>query len=102
MTRVLVVDDNAQVRTTARILLEAAGFQVVEAESGEAALEVLSSEAVEAVVCDVCMCPMDPPITVRCAAAYGGAAPVPPQHLMRSGTWQVDKTELKSFLTFGV
>ena len=36
MTRILVVDDNPQVRTTARILLEAAGFQVVEAESGEA------------------------------------------------------------------
>ena len=55
MTRVLVVDDNPQVRTTARILLEAAGFQVVEAESGEAALEVLSSGDVEVVLTDIFM-----------------------------------------------
>ena len=55
MTRILVVDDNAGVRTTARVLLEAAGFQVVEAESGEAALEALSSEAVEAVLTDIFM-----------------------------------------------
>lgn len=55
MTRILVVDDNPQVRTTARILLEAAGFQVVEAESGEAALEALSAERVEAVLTDIFM-----------------------------------------------
>jgi len=55
MTRILVVDDNAQVRTTARILLEAAGFQVVEAESGEAALEALRSEDVQAVLTDIFM-----------------------------------------------
>jgi CheY-like chemotaxis protein len=55
MTRVLVVDDDARVRTTARALLEAAGFQVVEAESGEAALTLLGSEAVEAVLTDIFM-----------------------------------------------
>lgn len=55
MTRILVVDDNAQVRTTARLLLERAGFQVVEAESGEAALEVLRSESVEVVLTDIFM-----------------------------------------------
>ncbi|HZO28937.1 MAG TPA: response regulator [Chloroflexota bacterium] len=55
MTRILVVDDNASVRTTARALLEAAGYEVVEAESGAAALRTLSSEAVEAVVTDIFM-----------------------------------------------
>ena len=55
MTRILVVDDNASVRTTARALLEAAGFQVVEAESGMAALEVLKSEVVEVVLTDIFM-----------------------------------------------
>ena len=55
MTRILVVDDNPQVRTTARILLEAAGFEVIEVESGEAALEALRSEHVEAVLTDIFM-----------------------------------------------
>ena len=55
MTRILVVDDNPTVRTTARLLLEAAGFEIVEAESGEAALDVLRSEAVGAVLTDIFM-----------------------------------------------
>jgi CheY-like chemotaxis protein len=55
MTRILVVDDDARVRTTARLLLEAAGFQVVEAESGGAALRVLSAEDVEVVLTDIFM-----------------------------------------------
>jgi CheY-like chemotaxis protein len=55
MTRILVVDDDARVRTTARVLLEAAGFEVVEAESGEAALKVVSSDHVEVVLTDIFM-----------------------------------------------
>ena len=55
MTRILVVDDNAGVRTAARALLEAAGFQVVEAESGAAALRVLRSEGADVVLTDIFM-----------------------------------------------
>ena len=55
MTRILVVDDDAKVRMTARALLEAAGYEVVEAESGEAALTMLRSEGVEVVVTDIFM-----------------------------------------------
>lgn len=55
MARILVVDDDAGVRMAARALLEAAGFQVVEAESGRAALTLLSSETVEAVLTDMFM-----------------------------------------------
>jgi CheY-like chemotaxis protein len=55
MTRILVVDDDARVRTIARALLEADGFQVVEAESGGAALRLLSSEVVDVVLTDIFM-----------------------------------------------
>jgi CheY-like chemotaxis protein len=55
MTRILVVDDDARVRTTARALLEAAGFQVVEAESGGAALRLMQSEPVKVVLTDIFM-----------------------------------------------
>ncbi len=43
-TRILVVDDDAVTRKLARVLLEKNGFEVSEAEDGEAALEHLSSE----------------------------------------------------------
>jgi CheY-like chemotaxis protein len=55
MPRILVVDDNAGVRAAARALLEAAGFQVVEAESGQAALRVLRSEGADVVLTDIFM-----------------------------------------------
>jgi DNA-binding NtrC family response regulator len=55
MTRVLVVDDDARVRNAARAFLEAAGFQIIEAESGRVALETLKSESVEVVLTDMFM-----------------------------------------------
>ncbi len=41
MSGVLVVDDEADVRLVARVILEAAGYDVHEADSGEAALTAL-------------------------------------------------------------
>ncbi len=41
MPRVLVVDNDDGIRETARFLLEDAGYEVVEAADGEAALQVL-------------------------------------------------------------
>jgi CheY-like chemotaxis protein len=55
MARILVVDDDERVRTTARALLEADGFQVIEAGSGNAALQMLGAEAVDAVLTDIFM-----------------------------------------------
>ncbi len=44
MSSVLVVDDEPDVRLVTRVILEAAGYDVWEAESGEAALDVLGGE----------------------------------------------------------
>lgn len=41
MRTVLIVDDEPDVRLVARVILEAAGYEIEEAESGEAALDVL-------------------------------------------------------------
>jgi len=41
--RVLVVEDEPDVRKTTRLVLEKAGYDVVEAEDGEQAIEVLHS-----------------------------------------------------------
>jgi CheY-like chemotaxis protein len=53
---VLVVDDEDQVRTMVRRILEGAGYQVVEAADGAAALDILKKRSdLELVVSDVDM-----------------------------------------------
>ena len=44
MAVVLVVDDEADVRLVARVVLTSAGYEVIEADSGEAALVALESD----------------------------------------------------------
>lgn len=51
--RILVIDDEASIRSTLQGILEDEGYQVKTAESGEAGLDVLRSEAVDAVLLDV-------------------------------------------------
>ncbi len=51
----LVVDDDAQVRTLARSFLEEAGYLVVEAGDGTEALRMLGAVACDAVICDLVM-----------------------------------------------
>lgn len=46
MSAVLVVDDEADVRLVARVILEAAGYDVREADSGEVALSLLGNGSV--------------------------------------------------------
>ncbi len=57
--RVLVVDDEPGIRKVVRTMLEKAGYQVVEAENGEPALEVINEGEhrlmLDAVICDIRM-----------------------------------------------
>ena len=56
MPRILIVDDEASVRSALRKLLERGGFEVREAASGKAALELIAGDStIEAVVSDVLM-----------------------------------------------
>ena len=59
MRTCLVVDDSTVVRKIARRILEEMGFQVVEAEDGERALEACKSAMPEAVLLDWNMPKMD-------------------------------------------
>lgn len=52
---VLVVDDHEAIRTSVAELLRTAGYSVAEAEDGRAALEVLASRKVGALVLDLRM-----------------------------------------------
>ena len=58
-TRVLVVDDESELTDLMRTMLEDAGHEVVTAESGEVALELLSMVEVDVIVSDLRMPDMD-------------------------------------------
>ncbi|MDF1564373.1 MAG: sigma-54 dependent transcriptional regulator [Deltaproteobacteria bacterium] len=57
-SNILVVDDQVNMRATTALMLESAGYAVIEAESGAAALEVLQEKTVDVVITDLRMAPM--------------------------------------------
>jgi two-component system, NtrC family, response regulator HydG len=58
-SRVLIVDDQRNMRTTTALVLRQAGYDVAEAESGESALSRLLSEPFDVVLTDLKMAPLD-------------------------------------------
>ena len=59
VSRILIVDDEKEIRTMLRLLLENANYEVAEAESGAEALALLRREAFSLTVLDVSMPDMD-------------------------------------------
>ena len=65
MTRhsILIIDDDPDVRTALQLVLRRAGYQPLEAESGQAAIELMSQSdaaaGVAAILCDLEMPGMD-------------------------------------------
>src|SRR5438067_8958849 len=57
--RILIVDDQRNMRTTTALVLRQQGYQVTEAESGEAALSRLLTEPFDVVLTDLKMAPLD-------------------------------------------
>src|SRR3954452_7145375 len=57
--RVLIVDDQRNMRTTTALVLRQAGYDVAEAESGESALSRLLSEPFDVLLTDLKMAPLD-------------------------------------------
>jgi two-component system chemotaxis response regulator CheY len=67
--KILVVDDEEEVRRTIRLQLSGTNYEVIEAEDGEKAIELLDAEnvlIVDAIICDVRM----PKISGLEAVAY--------------------------------
>src|SRR5262249_42088118 len=56
---ILVVDDEAQIRNTLRGVLSDEGFDVLEAENGQTALEVLATQEPRLAIVDIWMPEMD-------------------------------------------
>jgi two-component system KDP operon response regulator KdpE len=58
-TRVLVVDDEPQIRRALRLVLRANGYQVAEVETGEAALDALVMEPFDLMILDLVLPDID-------------------------------------------
>ena len=58
-TRIMVVEDSADVRWTTSLILRKAGYDVVEAANGREAVAMLDKERVDAIVSDLNMPELD-------------------------------------------
>jgi CheY-like chemotaxis protein len=59
MRRILIIDDQAQVRTAVSLALRAKGFEVETAENGHAGLRAFKASAFDLVIADIFMPEMD-------------------------------------------
>lgn len=53
--KAITIDDSASMRQMVRMTLKQTGFDVLEAENGQAALDLLKTTQVDLVICDVNM-----------------------------------------------
>jgi two-component system sensor histidine kinase/response regulator len=93
---VLVVDDNFQNREVAEGHLVGAGYQAVQAESGEAAIERLATERPDLILLDVLMPGLDGFETCRRIRALPGGAGIPILFLTALGDLGTHKAALDS------
>jgi CheY-like chemotaxis protein len=59
MTRILVIDDEALVRTTVKKTLDKAGYYVLEASDGETGIALYQDSSVDLIITDILMPGMD-------------------------------------------
>lgn len=88
---ILVVDDVPIARTFNSSALQAAGYQVLEAEDGQLALQFLDGRPIAAVVCDFQMPNMNGTEFVRAVRALDSYAHVPVLMLSAEGNAQIVK-----------
>jgi DNA-binding response OmpR family regulator len=77
MRRVLVIDDEADVRLLYRVNLRHAGFEVLEADDGERGIEAAFEHLPDAVVLDLMMPQTDGFEVLRALRSHPDAAEVP-------------------------
>lgn len=91
MARILIIDDDAEVRAMLRLTLQEVGHRVVEAADGDEGLRIQDEQAADLVLCDVFMPGRDGLGTIRALrrrhastriiAMSGGSARVPGDYL---------------------
>jgi len=93
MPRILVVDDDADVRELIKLALAGQGHDVASVASGRAALEQLAQHAYDLIVCDLHMPDRDGPAVYRALARRP-----PPRPAVLFVTGYADAGPYKEFL----
>lgn len=57
--RIMIVDDSATVRQVLRLTLDNAGYQVIQAEDGQEALDLLDGQSIDMLITDLNMPKVD-------------------------------------------
>lgn len=95
--KILVVDDDANIRVIARMALEDDDVTVVEADSGKMALEMAAQEQPDLILLDMMMPDMDGKTTCRQLKQLPGVKSIPVIFL----TAKVQAHEIDTYKTLG-
>ena len=96
--RILIVDDEDDIREVAALSLETiAGYEVLSANSGKAAVQIAQAEQPDAILLDVMMPDMDGPSTLEALRALTSTAHIPVVFL----TAKVQPSERSRFASLG-
>lgn len=74
---IMTVDDSKAIRLTVSLALKQSGYGVIEADGGDQALQLLQSERVDLVLCDLNMPGMDGIELLRRLKADPALSPIP-------------------------
>src|SRR3546814_5409343 len=58
-TRVLIIEDNNDIRESTCVILELAGFEVYQAENGKLGVELATAKLPDVILCDIMMPELD-------------------------------------------
>jgi len=77
MNNILVIDDKEEIRALIKVVLNNYGFNVIEADNGTIGMQLLRSQKLDLVVCDINMPGMDGYQTLVAVRASSTTAPIP-------------------------
>lgn len=97
MKRILVIEDQAQMRKNIATILEMENFHVTTAENGKKGLDLASKERPSLIICDVMMPEMDGYAVLQAVRDIPALATVPFIFLTAKG----DKADLRSGMNLG-
>jgi len=97
MPKILVIEDQPQMRKNLVTILEMENFQVVSAENGKAGLELARVELPDCIICDVMMPELDGHGVLQALRAEPKTSTIPFIFLTAKG----DKTDLRTGMNLG-
>jgi DNA-binding NarL/FixJ family response regulator len=97
MNKILIIEDQPQMRKNLATILEMEGFKVVSAENGRRGVELARAENPDLVICDVMMPDLDGYGVLQALRAETATATVPFVFLTAKG----DKTDLRAGMNLG-